>query len=179
MPQNPLLSQLEGLIDPAQTSWWPLAPGWWILALLLVVVLIAVTFLLVKKSRQNAYKKEALNHLNNLKSQQQDTIANINILLKKTAISAYGRQTVSRLTGEDWVHFLIARNTKDKISESDKDQLKTTFCESLYTSQKNQTNENLYRFAQNWIKHHENTKQKQSAKQKQDKMNETKEANHA
>src|SRR5690606_7958549 len=37
-PVNPL-DQLEPLIAPAPINWWPPAPGWWLLALLLPVVL--------------------------------------------------------------------------------------------------------------------------------------------
>lgn len=158
MPQNPLLSQLEGLIDPSQTSWWPLAPGWWVLAMLLLLLLVAFSVWFANYKKRNAYRKEALKRLQHLKIQQQDTIANINALLKQTALTAYGRSAVSRLTGEPWLDFLLTKNTKHTVSETELNQLKTIVCEHLYSQKHAEPDGNLYRFAQHWIKQHQNEK---------------------
>lgn len=160
MQQNPLLAQLEGLIDPAQTSWWPLAPGWWILAALLLITLALLGLWLLRYTQRNAYKKAALKRLQAFKAQQQHTVVNINTVLKQTAISAYGRQTVSQLTGEQWLDFLATKNPKQKMIESELDQIKATLCKNLYTQSQSQTDDNLYRFAQSWIKQHQNTNQR-------------------
>ena len=48
---NPL-DQLEPLIAPAPIGWWPPAPGWWLLAVLVPLLLWGLTRLLQRLKRR-------------------------------------------------------------------------------------------------------------------------------
>ncbi len=105
---------LQGLRDihlPAPVSFWPPAPGWWILALLIVIMLFTAVWLW-RRHRRRAYRRMALKELHQLQQALQagktetSIIAELSILLRRTAISRYGRQQVAGLQGKDWLVFL-------------------------------------------------------------------------
>lgn len=85
----------------AAPGFWPLPWGWW---LVLIFVLGSVLFFLIylyRYIRKNRAKKEALRQFN-----KHPSLANINLLLKKTALHYYNRKQVAGLTGHDWLTFL-------------------------------------------------------------------------
>jgi hypothetical protein len=105
---------LQGLRDihlPAPVSFWPPAPGWWLLALLIVIVLFAA-FWLWRRRQRRAYRRMALRQLQQLRQALQSgkaetpVIAELSILLRRTAITRYGRQQVAGLQGKEWLAFL-------------------------------------------------------------------------
>lgn len=60
------LQQLADLILPENIHWWPLAPGWYVLVFLLVMLLV---FMFYKKRQhyiKNQYRREAIAELNSL-----------------------------------------------------------------------------------------------------------------
>jgi len=54
------LQQLVGLQLPKSISWWPLAPGWYVILFLLVLILIVVFYKKRKKYVENTYRRTAL-----------------------------------------------------------------------------------------------------------------------
>lgn len=108
---NPGALQLQDIHIPADAGIWPLALGWWIL---LVLVIILMTWLLIKAFKIVKQKKKRrlilleLNTLQNQLTQSPDnkTIASINILLRKVAISVYTREKIASLTGTEWLKLL-------------------------------------------------------------------------
>lgn len=105
---------LQGLRDihlPAPVSFWPPAPGWWLLALLIVLILFAGLWWWQRR-RRRAYRRAALRQLQQLQVALQQgqaetsIIAELSILLRRTAISRYGRQAVAALHGTAWLDFL-------------------------------------------------------------------------
>lgn len=55
-PGQDLLEQLRGLHLPGQVPFWPLAPGWWMLAGALLVVLLIALFLEWRRRQTLSYK---------------------------------------------------------------------------------------------------------------------------
>lgn len=102
-PQS-LLEQLAPLREPAAVSWWPLAPGWWLLMGLGLLVLLTATIWLWRRRAANHYRRQALKMLARLEADGEDTAA-LNRLLKATALRVYGKQ-VAALSGDAWVAFL-------------------------------------------------------------------------
>ena len=119
MPQQPgimqpadPLAELRDIHLPGQIETWPPAPGWWLLALLLLAAVIAGFAFLIRRWRANRYRREArvaLRALHNSWQAQQDDqayLTDLQVLLKRTALTRFPREDVASLTGEAWVQFL-------------------------------------------------------------------------
>lgn len=117
---------LENLRDihlPAPIQWWPPAPGWWILATIIIVSAIALTIWLTRRARQRRYRKLALKELQLLyqtwQQQRDDDVfaQSTNRLLKKTALVAFPAADVASLNGADWLDFLDRHLRKPRFTE--------------------------------------------------------------
>ncbi len=91
-PQDPL-AQLRDIHLPEAVDWWPPAPGWWLLTLLVLLVSCYLVRLLVRSYRNNRYRREALAHLETMAHQPGESTASqchaLLTLLRRTAKTAY------------------------------------------------------------------------------------------
>ena len=112
MNQPDPLAQLRDIHLPDPVSGWPPGPGWWAVACLVFLMVIALAYWLWHRHRANAWRRQAVRELNNalLRWQEQpDTIAclqHISATLKRTALRQFPNYDVARLNGEDWAAFL-------------------------------------------------------------------------
>lgn len=107
-----LLEQMHGIIAPDPVGWWPPAPGWWILAILLIAAGVALVMTWRRRQRRNAYKSVALTLLDDLhRCADEDLASETNRLLKRVALVAYpGEQTViNQAFGDAWISWLNQR----------------------------------------------------------------------
>jgi hypothetical protein len=111
---SPLLAQLQDIHSAGQPGWWPPAPGWWVLAFIL---LLALVFLLRKflgwlsvRRRRNGWLRllEELNRDHDPMSQPHDYLAGLNRLFRAVAVKAFPNTACARLQGEEWVAFISA-----------------------------------------------------------------------
>jgi Domain of unknown function (DUF4381) len=111
MNNSEALKDLRDIHLPDPVPFWPPAPGWWLLALVVVLLLIAAGWLW-KRHRRTAYRRAALRELQQLRQAltqgqaRTSIIAELSILLRRAAISRYGRQQVAALNGTAWLDFL-------------------------------------------------------------------------
>ena len=118
------LQNLNDIVMPASAGWWPLATGWYVLAVLALFFLCWITYRLVTDWKTNRYRRSALSELEVLSEDIQDpavrgtSLRKIPILLKRTALAAYPRNEVANLTGEDWFRFLNSTVKKPSFTES-------------------------------------------------------------
>ena len=103
---KPDLSQLRDIHLPAPVSWWPPAPGWWLLpALLLISAALAYVFYV--RRRRNRWRRGALAELAQLRdAAPQRVLRDLSVLLRRVAISRFPQPEVAALTGDDWLGFL-------------------------------------------------------------------------
>ena len=109
---NPDLSQLRDIHLPVPVSWWPPAPGWWLLAVLVPVIVLGM-YIMVRRRQRNAWRRSALIELTQLRQQYQSQpstpqiiVNGLSVLLRRVAISYYPREEVAMLSGDKWLAFL-------------------------------------------------------------------------
>lgn len=104
-------SQLELLRDirlPEPIGWWPLAPGWWIVATLCLAVIVGA--ILWSFLRRRTVRFAALRELDALRIAEGPTdmsyyATEISALLRRVAIRANGR-AAGLLNGAEWSDYL-------------------------------------------------------------------------
>lgn len=108
----PSLEQLRPLHPPPEVGLWPPAPGWWLLALLLLGLLCYGFWRLRRHRCRNRYRSQALIELTALYHHYQQHgdqgryLQQAGELLRRAALAAYPRERVAGLQGEAWTRFL-------------------------------------------------------------------------
>lgn len=94
---------------PPAPGWWPPAPGWWGLLGLLLLLAISL-FLLIRRTRRSAYRRQALRQLAALETDQQlspaELLTALSALLRRAVLCAFDRKSCAGLSGEAWLQFL-------------------------------------------------------------------------
>jgi hypothetical protein len=113
---NPQTLNLRDIHLPEPISWWPLAPGWWIvLAAVICIGIAAVIARKIYRSRQ--LKRDISAELEEIKQQFQQTqnksslAKSLSILLRRASISYFSsaytaEHHIAGLTGEHWLVWL-------------------------------------------------------------------------
>lgn len=109
MPDQDPLAQLRDIHLPDAISFWPLAPGWWIVGLLLILLLLVVCNFLYRSKKRNRYRVLAVRELANLDQyfgQPALYLQHLNHLLKQTALATESTTDIAALSGNEWLDFL-------------------------------------------------------------------------
>ena len=75
---------------------WPPAPGWWLLAVLLIALLVIGSLWLLRRYKVYRLNRQVMHELE------------LSILLRRIALRRYAREQVASLTGSAWLRFLDA-----------------------------------------------------------------------
>lgn len=91
---------------PTPISWWPPAPGWWILSGLLLLIPIFLWGLCRFRQRR-LMRRIALKKLEKLADfSETELLTALSRLLRQAAITHFPRQDCAGLSGQDWLKFL-------------------------------------------------------------------------
>ena len=115
---NPdLLSQLRDIHTAAPAPWWPPAPGWWLLAALVLVLLGWLLRRALARWRVLQRRKQMLawiDHLNahvDPRLDPQAYLSPLNRIFKLVALRAFPERQCAAMNGQDWVDFLVEKMT--------------------------------------------------------------------
>jgi hypothetical protein len=113
---EPLIYQLRDIHGPDPVFWWPPAPGWWLLALGIILGLWLLwkllTMLRIPAVMELTWRWDAARRLRELRRRvrkQQDpkeSAAELSELLRRIAMARLGRSACAGLTGSDWLDWL-------------------------------------------------------------------------
>ena len=111
-PEASALATLHDIVLPPAVSWWPLAPGWYVVIGLALLALIPLARHAARRHRARAYRREALREIDALQRRaatgaaSADALAEVAALLRRVALHAAPRAEVAALAGQDWVEHL-------------------------------------------------------------------------
>ena len=103
--------ELRDIHLPDASLWWPLAPGWW-LSLLLIVLLAILLLRLLSWYRHKPLRRLSLEELARIRQaykqgqSEKAVLSEIASLLRRVTISYYGRNAAAAATGADWLQQL-------------------------------------------------------------------------
>lgn len=102
------LDHMHDIVTAVPAPLWPPAPGWYVVLALLALGLFAMLYWSWRHWLANAYRREALARCDAImhNASPATRVAELAEILKRTALTAYPRETVASLTGDDWILFL-------------------------------------------------------------------------
>jgi hypothetical protein len=106
------LDRLHDISEPAPVFWWPPAPGWYVIAALLLILAATVMVRAVLRLRANLYRWTALARLDALVARIDAgddpgaVLVQAAELGKRTALAAFVRTDIASLSGARWVEWL-------------------------------------------------------------------------
>jgi hypothetical protein len=160
---NSMEDQYGQLIEPSPVTFSFGAPGWYVLGIVLILLLLFIAWLLYRDYKRNLYRRYAIKELTSAQMQyaatglQANILYETNMLLKRIAMARYGRNETAGLRGTKWISFLNRSSGKELFTENDTGLLS----EQLYMTnppQKRSTDDFVEK-AKQWIKKHKRLRQ--------------------
>lgn len=145
---------------PGEVGWWPPAPGWWILAALLLVVLGWALWRLMQQRHQQKRCRSALDELDQLllrleartdahdMAQRLIYANDVNGLLRRVALLHFDHDQVAGLSGSAWTDFLRRHDKRGAITQ----ELATILAHGRFAARCDIEPRALDAMARHWIK---------------------------
>ena len=159
-PLNPdALAQLRDYHYPDAVSWWPPAPGWWVLAGVVLLCGLFALLYLRRRHRCRGAARQAMQELHQLRDtwrRQQDAAAcarTLSRLLRRFAMAAFPRRDVAALTGEHWLRFLDQQGGDGRFNDGPGRWL----IEAPYRPDAPASVDEVATLVEDWIRHNQET----------------------
>lgn len=143
-PDPASLQNLRDIVTPPPVPWWPLAPGWWLVLMLLGLLVGLIALRGWRRWRANAYRRDALRAL-----REAESVASVAEILKRAALMASSRTQVASLSGSAWVQWLAETGGRT-VSPAVSQVLSTV----IYDESPAANTGELTAFAAQWIRGH-------------------------
>ncbi len=119
-----LLSQLRDIHAAPAAPWWPPAPGWWILALLLACILFLVLRQVMGRYRAHQRRLQLMKFVDHVEQtvdpafNPQEFLSSLNRVFKIVALRAFPENHCARMQGREWTDFVeIKLQGSDSVAE--------------------------------------------------------------
>lgn len=146
------LDNLHDIILPDAIGFFPPAPGWTIVVLLLLALLFHLALQRYKYYKKSEYRREALKEsVLYTKESKEHTIALLS-LAKRVGIAAYGRKEVAKLSANSWWDFM-ENHSKVKVNSDLREEIDTLLYDASYTMN-SALHDNVRESVSLWIKTH-------------------------
>ena len=139
-------TELHDIVAAPAASWWPLAPGWYALVALLTLSLSALVIWLHRYLRSRRVRNHMLKQLR----QPQPNCQQVTLLIKQACLGYLPRQSISELSGDDWINFLLTP-LSSKQQQQWQALLRTAVRESYVASTDPSTVAEYQKFARYWL----------------------------
>jgi len=152
---NYVLGDFVEVVSPESISWLPQTAGWAWLGALLLIWLLRYSWRRLRRWYRNRYRREAAARLQQLTTigSHENWLIELNKLLKLTALAAFPREQVARLSGQEWVTFLNRHCSTPPFST---EQSSLLAVEAYRSSLLEDTiRQQLLAASLNWIRNHE------------------------
>jgi len=106
----PGFDQMHDIVMPTPVSWWPLAPGWWVVMLILAIGILWLGIVIYRRWKQQAHRRAALRELDHTPPHE------LSALLKRVCLSEFPRDQVASLSGQSWLEFLDQTGNTDTFT---------------------------------------------------------------
>lgn len=159
---NYMLKEIEESFIPDSVSLFPETVGWlWVLGFIILIAGIQ-GLKAWKHWKRNYYRRWAIAQIKQLQqnvSNQANVISKLPLLLKVTAINAYGRETTASLSGNQWLEFLDQSISESKENTRFNSALGELLLKVSYQPETNwhidsDKTARLLILADNWIRNH-------------------------
>lgn len=148
-----LLDQLRDIHSAGDPGWWPPAPGWWVLGLLLLLVLFYLAQKVVNKLAVIRRHREWLRELESLgrefdpSENPREYLAALNKLFRAVALKAFPETGCARLQGDEWVAFITSSMPENTPHES-----LLALASAPYQARPKFNADALHQLARTWVK---------------------------
>lgn len=156
------LSQLADIHLPQQPGFWPPAPGWWLLAVLLLALAAYSIWRGLQRWRLQRRYKSAIGELEKCRAQllsaaQAGTpdmaqrlsyVNDVNSVLRRVALLHFSHETVAGLSGNAWVDFMREHDHSQRLTP----ELAQALAEGRFARQYDVDTDALHTMARDWIK---------------------------
>ncbi len=137
---------LQNIYEPEAVQFSFDTIGWKIMAVILLLIVLTITFFVIKKYIKNKYRREAISRLT-----QTQSIQDILVIVKQVCMQTYGRQTTADLHGNQWFSFLDSKVKSSLFIPLEKEVLNALYQQKEISLEvKNQLLSN----SKKWIKTH-------------------------
>jgi hypothetical protein len=141
------LDHLHDLAMPGPVPWWPPAPGWYVLAAVILLAGAWQGWRGYQRWRGNRYRRAALREL-----AKANTVAQVAEVLRRTALSIVPRETIANLSSTAWTNWLVK-----VCAEQMPPRVQELLSGGLYSPQQQPSDQAAVKsYAAEWIRLHQN-----------------------
>ncbi|HEX6226247.1 MAG TPA: DUF4381 domain-containing protein [Chryseolinea sp.] len=142
--------------DPVKFTWG--APGWYVLGIAVLILICAFLIMFYRHYQKNKYRRAALSWLESregtlLTQAPEQIIYDAAMLMKRIAISRYGRNHTAALRDDEWINFLNKVCKSQLFTAGDAEWLTRTLYQSGENLKESETKSFIIK-TKRWIKDH-------------------------